>query len=103
MLNTPPTSLIEHLRRTVLGDGAGLGDGELLGRFIERHDEAALAVLIRRHGPMVWGVYGKGSVAYASGSFALKPGNFRPRFESRLFHRFDFQVAKILRLAGLDG
>src|SRR5262249_6980489 len=24
--------------------------------FIERHDEAALAALVKRHGPMVWGV-----------------------------------------------
>lgn len=51
------TSVIDHLRRAVLlRDGAGLGDGELLGCFIERHDEAALAALVRRHGPMVWGV-----------------------------------------------
>lgn len=50
------TDLIEHLRRAVLRDGAGLGDGELLGSFIEHHEEAALAALARRHGPMVWGV-----------------------------------------------
>jgi RNA polymerase sigma factor (sigma-70 family) len=52
----PTTSVIEHLRRAVLRDGSGLGDGELLGCFIERHDEAALAALVKRHGPMVWGV-----------------------------------------------
>src|SRR5262249_49410066 len=46
----------EHVRRAVLRDGAGFGDGELLGGFIERHDEAALAALVKRHGPMVWGV-----------------------------------------------
>jgi len=57
MPTSPTNSAIEHLRRAVLlRDGAGLGDGELLGCFIERHDEAALAALIRRHGPMVWGV-----------------------------------------------
>jgi RNA polymerase sigma factor (sigma-70 family) len=57
MRNGPTDSLIEHLRRAVLPpDGAGLGDGELLGRFVERHDEAAFAVLVNRHGPMVWGV-----------------------------------------------
>ena len=51
------TSAIEHLRRAVLlRDGAGLGDGELLGCFLERHDEAALAALVKRHGPIVWGV-----------------------------------------------
>src|SRR5260370_23669276 len=54
---SPLDSVIEHLRRAVLpGDGAGLGEGELLGWFVERHDEAALAALVRRHGPMVWGV-----------------------------------------------
>jgi RNA polymerase sigma factor (sigma-70 family) len=51
------TNVIDHLRRAVLlREGAGLGDGELLGCFIERHDEAALATLVKRHGPMVWGV-----------------------------------------------
>jgi RNA polymerase sigma factor (sigma-70 family) len=56
MPTSPTTNVIEHLRRTVLREGAGLGDGELLGRFLEHHDEAALAALVRRHGPMVWGV-----------------------------------------------
>jgi RNA polymerase sigma factor (sigma-70 family) len=32
------------------------GDGELLGRFARYHDEEAFAVLVRRHGPMVFGV-----------------------------------------------
>jgi RNA polymerase sigma factor (sigma-70 family) len=49
-------SLIEHLLRVALRDGADVGDGELLGNFIEYHDDAALASLVRRHGPMVWGV-----------------------------------------------
>jgi RNA polymerase sigma factor (sigma-70 family) len=57
MPTSPTTSVIEHLRRAaLLRDGAGRGDDELLGCFIERHDEAALAALVRRHGPMVWGV-----------------------------------------------
>jgi RNA polymerase sigma factor (sigma-70 family) len=51
------TCVIEHLCRAVLlRDGAGLRDGELLGRFIDRRDEAAVTALVRRHGPMVWGV-----------------------------------------------
>src|SRR5262245_23024700 len=56
MQPSPTTSLIDHLRRAVFPDGAGVGDGELLGRFVERHDEAAFAALVNRHGPMVWGV-----------------------------------------------
>jgi RNA polymerase sigma factor (sigma-70 family) len=56
MPKSPMNSVIEHFRRIVLRDGTRLGDGELLGCFIERHDEAALAALIERHSPMVWGV-----------------------------------------------
>jgi RNA polymerase sigma factor (sigma-70 family) len=57
MRTNPIKGVIDHLRRAVLlPDGAGLGDGELLGSFIERHDETALTALIKRHGPMVWGV-----------------------------------------------
>ena len=33
-----------------------LTDGELLKWFVERHEEAAFAVLVRRHGPMVLSV-----------------------------------------------
>jgi RNA polymerase sigma factor (sigma-70 family) len=34
----------------------GLTDAQLLEDFIRRHEGAALAALVRRHGPMVWGV-----------------------------------------------
>lgn len=50
-----PTSVIEHIR-TVVADGVGLRDGELLGRYVDRRDETALAALVHRHAPMVWGV-----------------------------------------------
>jgi RNA polymerase sigma factor (sigma-70 family) len=50
-----PTSAIEHIRR-VVGDGVGPRDGELLGRYVDRRDKAALVALVNRHGPMVWGV-----------------------------------------------
>jgi RNA polymerase sigma factor (sigma-70 family) len=51
------TTVIDHLRRTVLGPGAGAStDGDLLGGFIETRNEDAFAALLRRHGPMVWGV-----------------------------------------------
>lgn len=56
----PMTSLhqmVQHLRRAVLlADGAGLTDGQLLERFLSQRDAAALAVLVRRHGAMVWSV-----------------------------------------------
>ena len=51
------SEVVQHLRKVMLQqDGAGLSDGQLLGRFIEQRDEAAAAALVRRHGPMVWGV-----------------------------------------------
>jgi RNA polymerase sigma factor (sigma-70 family) len=34
----------------------GLTDGQLLGQFVARRDEAAFATLVRRHGPMVFSV-----------------------------------------------
>ena len=52
MPTSPVSSLIEHICRAV----PPLGDAELLGRFVERRDETALAALVKRHGPMVWGV-----------------------------------------------
>jgi RNA polymerase sigma factor (sigma-70 family) len=57
-MTTGQTSeVIQHLRRTVLlRDGAGLTDGQLLEDFLSRQEGAALAALVRRHGPMVWGV-----------------------------------------------
>jgi RNA polymerase sigma factor (sigma-70 family) len=56
MPTSPMNRVIEHLRSAVLRDSAGPGDGELLGCFIECHDEGALACLVKRHAPMVWGV-----------------------------------------------
>ena len=57
MATSQMSGVIQHLRRTVLlREGAGRTDGQLLEDYISRRDEAALAVLVRRHGPMVWGV-----------------------------------------------
>src|SRR6516225_8789244 len=50
-------TVIRHLRGAVLRqDRAGWTDGQLLGSFIEQKDEAAFEALVRRHGPMVFGV-----------------------------------------------
>jgi RNA polymerase sigma factor (sigma-70 family) len=50
------SEVLQHLCRMVfLRDGAGLTDGQLLEDYLRRRDEAALAALVRRHGPMVWG------------------------------------------------
>src|SRR6266567_7451478 len=57
MATSQLSEVIQHLRRAMLlRDGAGLTDGQLLEDYLSRRDEAALAALVRRHGPMVWGV-----------------------------------------------
>ncbi len=38
------------------GTLGGLSDGRLLERFASHREEAAFEALVRRHGPMVWGV-----------------------------------------------
>jgi hypothetical protein len=51
------SQVIQHLRSTaLLRDGAEPTDGQLLECFIREHEAAALEGLVRRHGPMVWGV-----------------------------------------------
>ncbi len=51
------SGVIHQLRAAMLRrDAAGLTDGQLLEDFVSRRDEAALASLVRRHGPMVWGI-----------------------------------------------
>ena len=56
MVSSPMSAAIQHLRSAVLRDGAGGTDGELLECFVSQRDDAALAALVRRHGPMVWGL-----------------------------------------------
>jgi RNA polymerase sigma factor (sigma-70 family) len=51
------SKVIHHLRRAaLLSEGAPLTDAQLVACFVERRDEAAIAALVRRHGPMVLGV-----------------------------------------------
>jgi RNA polymerase sigma factor (sigma-70 family) len=57
MATSQMSDVIQHLRRTMLlREEAELTDGQLLNGYISRREEAALAALVRRHGPMVWGV-----------------------------------------------
>src|SRR5258708_4151330 len=46
----PLTHLLAEARRLAVPP---VSDAELLGRFVSRRDEAALATLVARHGPMV--------------------------------------------------
>src|SRR5437588_11978129 len=49
--------VVQYLRSAALRqDASGLTDGQLLKWFVERRDEVAFEVLLRRHGPMVLGV-----------------------------------------------
>src|SRR5262245_5156214 len=57
MATSPLSEVIQHLRRAVLlREGAGLTDGQLLDDYVRHGNTAALATLVGRHGPMVWGV-----------------------------------------------
>jgi RNA polymerase sigma factor (sigma-70 family) len=55
---TNPTSDILQLLRNValLGEDARRSDGQLLEDYLRHQDTAALAAVVQRHGPMVWGV-----------------------------------------------
>jgi RNA polymerase sigma factor (sigma-70 family) len=57
MATNRTAQVIEHLRKAaLLQEAGGLTDGQLLGCFIDHRDEAAFAAILKRHGPMVWGV-----------------------------------------------
>ncbi len=55
MATSQTSEVIQHLRR-MPQDNADLTDGQLLSDYVSRRDKAALASLVHRHGPMVWGV-----------------------------------------------
>jgi RNA polymerase sigma factor (sigma-70 family) len=57
MAADPLHRLVLQLRQTLLrGNEAGLTDAQLLECFVNRREQTALEILVRRHGPMVWGV-----------------------------------------------
>ena len=56
MTAAPLNDFVHQLRRAGLVHEAGPTDAELLERFLARRDEGAFEVLLRRHGPMVYGV-----------------------------------------------
>jgi RNA polymerase sigma factor (sigma-70 family) len=48
--------IAQEILRLNQQDEIGLSDGQLLDSFVHRGDEAALAAIVKRHAPMVWGV-----------------------------------------------
>jgi RNA polymerase sigma factor (sigma-70 family) len=50
------SGVLQRLRGLARAGAAEAADAELLRRFTARRDEAAFEALVRRHGPMVWGV-----------------------------------------------
>src|SRR5260370_38925884 len=57
MVTTGIATVLHNLRRSLsCHDEAGLKDGDLLECFVTRCDQDAFASLMRRHGPMVFGV-----------------------------------------------
>ncbi len=56
MATGPMTRLLDSLGRAALPEGDRATDAQLLDAFVRRREEAAFAALVRRHGPLVWGV-----------------------------------------------
>jgi RNA polymerase sigma factor (sigma-70 family) len=49
-------ALLRHIHRLAAPRGESRSDGELLQRFVALHEQTAFNELLRRHGPLVWGV-----------------------------------------------
>jgi RNA polymerase sigma factor (sigma-70 family) len=89
MAVSPIHGVLDHVRRAALReDEAARTDGELLSCYLALRDDAAFAALVRRHGPMVFGVCRRflRSEADAEDAFqatflvlARKAGSIRPR------------------------
>src|SRR5262249_16666601 len=57
MASSQMSGFIQHLRKTSLPrEGVRLTDGQLVTDYLSGLEEASLAALVHRHGPMVWGV-----------------------------------------------
>jgi RNA polymerase sigma factor (sigma-70 family) len=57
MTNGQPNTLVNHIRQIVAAQTfRDSSDRDLVDLFVSRHDEAAFAALVERHGPMVLGV-----------------------------------------------
>ncbi len=51
------STVLQHVQRmAAAAQVSGMGDSELLRRFIDQHDETAFAAVVRRHGGLVFGV-----------------------------------------------
>jgi RNA polymerase sigma factor (sigma-70 family) len=50
------SAVVSRLGRALPAAGPPAADADLIGRFLATRDEAAFAELVRRHGPMVFGV-----------------------------------------------
>src|SRR6516164_4379781 len=48
--------IVEYLHRVLPAPDGGPTDAQVLRRFVTQRDDDAFAVLVYRHGPMVWGV-----------------------------------------------
>jgi RNA polymerase sigma factor (sigma-70 family) len=57
MASAPLGTVLGHVRQLATAPATQkLPDGQLLERFADRHEQAAFAELVRRHGRLVWGV-----------------------------------------------